>query len=66
MGEELFKSHQTYKPPGDGDSQRENENMKRGLAKSLQTIQPKFHSLRKMAKIERQVQEHHDKMALLG
>jgi hypothetical protein len=40
--------------------------MGRGLAKSLQTIQPKFVAMQTLERIERQVQAQHDKLALLG
>lgn len=65
VAEELYKSHQAYKTIRPEEDAGTLDKLKRG-AKSLHTIQPKLLSMRTIEKLDKQVQEHQDKMALLG
>ncbi len=67
LAEELFKSHQNYQPTiSQRSDNQETGTMRRGIVRSVQSIQPKFAPARVMERIDRQVQEHQDKCALLG
>jgi hypothetical protein len=67
VAEELFKSHHNYQPTNSQRSEKQEAgSMRRGMVRSAQLIQPKFAPARVMERIERQVQEHQDKSALLG
>lgn len=64
-GEELFKSHEGYQSSSERCKAVACAG-KRGLVRSAQTIQAKFAPKQLIERIDRQVQAHQDKSALLG